>query len=81
MRTASLAAALAAPEFAKFADGKPAGVVAAKDPTQTARTLLDATNALLPYSLSAYELGERSDIEKKAKMVADLLLNGLCRRA
>lgn len=62
-------------------EGKTAGVFAAKDPTQTARTLLDATNALLPYSLSAYELGERSDIEKKAKMVADLLLNGLCTRA
>ena len=39
--------------------------------------MLDATNALLPYSLSAYELGERSDIEKKTQNVADLILNGL----
>ena len=61
-------------------EGKTAGLFETKDPMQTARTLLDATNALLPYSLSAYELGERSDIEKKAKRVADLLLNGLCTR-
>ena len=61
-------------------EGKNAGLFDTKDPLQTAASLLDATNALLPYSLSAYELGERSDIEKKAKRVADLLLNGLCKR-
>ncbi len=61
-------------------EGKASGMFETKDPFQTATTLLDATNALLPYSLSAYELGERADIEKKAKMVADLLLNGLCKR-
>jgi AcrR family transcriptional regulator len=61
-------------------EGKTAGVFEAKAPLQTASSLLDATNALLPYSLSAYELGERGDIEKKAKQVADLLLNGLCKR-
>jgi AcrR family transcriptional regulator len=61
-------------------EGKTAGIFSTKDPRQTAMSLLDATNALLPYSLSAYELGERADIEKKAKLVADLLLNGLCKR-
>ncbi len=64
--------------FAKvIAEGKAAGVFKAKDPIETGRTLIDATNALLPYSLSAYELGERSEIEKKATRVADLILNGL----
>lgn len=61
-------------------EGKTAGMFETKDPLQTAGSLLDATNALLPYSLSAYELGDRSDLEKKAKLVADLLLNGLCKR-
>jgi AcrR family transcriptional regulator len=61
-------------------EGKKTGVFEIKDPVETARTLLDATNALLPYSLSAYELGERKEIEKKANRVSDLILNGLLRR-
>lgn len=64
--------------FAKvLADGKHQGVFSLKDPLETARTLLDATNSLLPYSLSAYELGERKEIEKKSQRIADLILNGL----
>lgn len=51
-----------------------------RDPRQTAASLLDATNSLLPYSLSAYELGERSDIEKKTNKVIELILNGLLKR-
>lgn len=60
-----------------LAEGKSAGIFRVKDAAETGRTLIDATNALLPYSLSAYELGERSEIEKKANRVADLILNGL----
>ncbi len=63
-----------------IAEGRKTGAFDTKNPVQVARSLLDATNALLPYSLSAYELGERSDIEKKTRLVADLLLNGLCSR-
>ena len=67
--------------FAKvMADGKKTGVFALKDPRTAAEAVLDATNALLPYSLSAYELGERSELEKKASNVADLILNGLKKR-
>lgn len=62
------------------AEGKADGIFDAKDPMRTAASLLDATNSLLPYSLSAYELGERADIEKKAVRLADLLLNGICKR-
>lgn len=65
---------------AVLAEGAKAGIFAVKNPLQTAAALLDATNSLLPYSLSAYELGERSDIEKKTNRVADLILNGLMKR-
>ncbi len=61
-------------------EGAKAGIFEIKSPNQTASALLDATNSLLPYSLSAYELGERTDIHKKANRVADLILNGLIKR-
>lgn len=61
-------------------EGKKAGVFSAKDPMSSARALLDATNALLPYSLSAYELGDRAELEKKTANVADLIMNGLRKR-
>ena len=46
----------------------------------TARSLLFATNSLLPYSLSTQELGERREIEKRVTSLADLLLKGLIAR-
>jgi AcrR family transcriptional regulator len=64
--------------FAKvLTEGKASGAFKVKDPVEMGRTLLDATNALLPYSLSAYELGERDELVKKTHNVADLVLNGL----
>lgn len=63
-----------------LAEGSASGIFDIKNAMETARSLLDATNALLPYSLSAYELGERSDIEKKTNRVADLILKGLIKR-
>lgn len=67
--------------FAKvLAEGKASGVFKIKDPIETGRTLIDATNSLLPYSLSALELGDRTEVEKKAGRVADLVLNGLISR-
>lgn len=63
-----------------LAEGAASGIFDIKNAMETARSLLDATNALLPYSLSAYELGERSDIEKKTNRVADLILKGLIKR-
>jgi len=44
-----------------------------------AESLLLATNSLLPYALSARELGRRVDVEARAGRLADLLLFGLCR--
>lgn len=63
-----------------LSEGKAAGIFQVKDPAEAGRTLLDASNALLPYGLSAYELGERDVIEKKTHNVADLILNGLYKR-
>ena len=60
--------------------GKKAGEFDIKNSSQTAAAMVDATNALLPYSLSAYELDERSDIERKTKRLIDLLLNGIVTR-
>jgi len=61
-------------------EGKKAGIFTAKDVNASARAVLDATNALLPYSLSAYELGDRAELEKKTANVADLIMNGLRKR-
>lgn len=49
----------------------------ARDAKAIAQTIIDATNSLLPYSLSVNELGERKEIEKKAARIADLVLFGI----
>ena len=51
----------------------------APDPSAVAEALLLATNSLLPYALSARELGRRVDVEARIGRVADLLLFGLSR--
>jgi AcrR family transcriptional regulator len=61
-------------------EGVAAGVFDVKKPLSAATALLDATNSLLPYSLSAIELGHRGEIEKKVSTVADLLLSGMVKR-
>jgi AcrR family transcriptional regulator len=63
-----------------LSEGKKAGIFTFRDPVITANAILDATNSLLPYSLSARELGERSEIETKTLSLADLILNGLGKR-
>lgn len=44
---------------------------------EIAETLLQATNSLLPFSLTTQELGLREDIEAKTLRVANLLLKGI----
>jgi AcrR family transcriptional regulator len=64
--------------FAKvLAEGRRRGVIAVDDVRATAHAILVATNSLLPYSLSARELGERAEIEAQAKRLAGMLLHGL----
>src|SRR5262245_20017508 len=62
-----------------LADGTRKGAFSTKEPLVAARTIVLATNSLLPYSLSTQELGERREIERKAARIADLLLDGLRR--
>ncbi len=48
-----------------------------RDPAETARALVAATNALLPFNLSTRELGKRKDVEQAVQRIADLLVHGL----
>ena len=43
---------------------------------ETARAMVVATNALLPYSLSVREMGRRAEIARKADRVARLVVHG-----
>ena len=61
-------------------EGNKIKTFAVSDALETAKTLLLATNSLLPYSLSTKELGERSEIKERVEQLADLLLKGLLRR-
>jgi len=54
-----------------------AGGFAAADPQAVARACVTATNALLPYSLSVEELGQRSETLRRAETIAQLLLRGI----
>jgi AcrR family transcriptional regulator len=58
-------------------EGQRSGVFGVMDAPTQARLMLTATNALLPYSLSPRELGEREHVEAVVTGIADLLLNGL----
>jgi len=57
--------------------GRAEGRFFVDDPEAMATTLIQATNAFLPYSLSVQELGEREQIERALRRMVDLLLRGL----
>jgi AcrR family transcriptional regulator len=61
-------------------EGNDSGELQFGDALSTSYSVLLATNGLLPYSLSATELGEREDLEERVAGVADLMLHGLLRR-
>ena len=63
-----------------LADGSRTGEFSFDDKHATAHALLQATNGLLPYSLSTTELGERAEVEQRANDVANLMLRGLLGR-
>ncbi len=64
-----------------LAEGRAAGEFQFENELATARALLEATNGLLPYSLSTAELGERDEVERRASAIAELLLQGLLNRS
>lgn len=58
-------------------EGQRSGLMRVDDANATARTLLHATNGLLPYSLSGRELGSRAEVEERVQRLSDVLLRGL----
>ena len=60
--------------------GRRSGEFEFDDEHATAHALLQATNGLLPYSLSTTELGERQEVEQRAADVAGLILRGVLTR-
>lgn len=65
---------------AVLAEGRASGEFEIENEMAAARALLEATNGLLPYSLSTTELGEREEVERRTSAIADLLLRGLLSR-
>ena len=67
-----------AKEFeAVLRDGVRAGTIDCPDPKTVSRVLVQCTNSLLPYSLSARELGRREEVQAEVGRIADLLIRGL----
>jgi AcrR family transcriptional regulator len=60
-------------------EGQASSVFAVGDPLDLAQTLITATNSLLPYSLSAFELGDRAEVADRAQKTAAILIKGLSR--
>ena len=60
--------------------GRDSGEFSFDNEHTTAHALLQATNGLLPYSLSTTELGAREEVEQRAADVANLMLRGVLSR-
>ncbi|MEO7540007.1 MAG: TetR/AcrR family transcriptional regulator [Pyrinomonadaceae bacterium] len=60
-------------------EGQASSVLVKGDPMDIAPALLNATNSLLPYSLSTAELGDRSEIAERARKIAAILVRGLAK--
>ena len=58
-------------------EGRRDGAFEVSAPSATADAMVSATNALLPYSLSVEELGQRSEIVRRADAIVHLLLRGI----
>ena len=58
-------------------EGARSGALDCPDPRTAALVLVQSTNALLPFNLSARELGRREDVEGRIGRIADLLVKGL----
>ncbi len=58
-------------------EGVRSGALDCPDPKAASLALIQSTNSLLPFSLSARELGRRDDVEGQVTRIADLLIRGL----
>jgi AcrR family transcriptional regulator len=57
--------------------GRRSGEFALAGGPDVPRALIEATNSLLPYSLSPQELGNVREVERRVTQIADLLVRGL----
>ena len=64
-----------------LSEGRDANEFQLDDALTTAYGMLHATNSLLPYSLSTSELGEREEVNERATVIANLILQGLLARS
>ena len=60
-----------------LAQGVQVGEFAVDDVEETSLSLLLATNALMPFSLSREQRADRGAVERRVTRIADLLLNGM----
>jgi AcrR family transcriptional regulator len=58
-------------------EGARLGSLECADPRTTSFVLIQSTNSLLPFNLSAGELGRREELEDQVGRIADLLIKGL----
>jgi AcrR family transcriptional regulator len=58
-------------------EGRRRGDFEVADPAAAGRAFVNATNSLLPYSLSVEELGQRGEILRRVGEIAQLLLRGV----
>jgi len=58
-------------------EGARIGSLECADPRTTSFVLIRSTNSLLPFNLSARELGRREEVEDQVSRIADLLIKGL----
>ncbi len=61
-------------------EGRKLGIFSAADSRSTAWLLIWSTNSMLPFNLTANELGKRDMLEERVSRLADLLLQGLLQR-
>jgi len=58
-------------------EGRTVGEFRMEDPFRVAEAFLDATNSLLPHSLSPTQLGERSQLLERTSVLTDLLIQSV----
>jgi len=61
-------------------EGVRSGRLDCPDPRTASLGLIQATNSLLPFNLSAGELGRREEVKEKVTRITDLLIKGLLAR-
>ena len=63
-----------------LAEGVQSGEFAVDDVDETSLSLLLATNALMPFSLSREQRADRATVQRRVTQIADLLLSGVLQR-